>query len=387
MPWVQNHRVSRLAADPRTASMEGSKEARPHLDQIEDRLLREVRVGEVAEWFALSMRIPPVLVVMTDARILLMSVLRERTQVLSRPFTVEPGKERLIGHSVVVVDTLGNRGNLLLTPQEVRHLQLCSGRGPAAVPGPSSEPVESGSTSRSVSSGNPPGTAVSRSVGPWNWGRAPMTWRDAEVMAGDHMIHLGFKGVVVTQGVGDGGLDVVADSAAAQVKYQAAPTGSPDVQRFFGASQGFSQRLFYAGAYTPRAVEEAERLGIVLFAFTPAGGVLPVNEAAHSMVPSRSTPAMRTMFGTLTFESRRSRAVGWANLITRDANRPVSDRRRKGARQLAERKVVLDLLQKGLAQLADCDNTLYKQRRRERTLAEAEKTLKAAAQKMGTRLH
>jgi len=88
----------------------------------------------------------------------------------------------------------------------------------------------------------------------------------------------------------------------------------------------------------------------------------------------------------LTREGRQERAIGWAQQIQDAAQRPISSRKRKGARQLVERQDALQLLVTGLARLEDSDNPLYKRLRQERTLSEAEKTLRKAGALLGIRL-
>ena len=187
----------------------------------------------------------------------------------------------------------------------------------------------------------------------------------------------------VTPGTGDRGLDAVAEGAAAQVKHHAAPTGSPDIQRLFGAAAGFPNRLFYATAYTPAGIAEGERLKIALFQFTFEGLVTPINGVARQVAPSGPAPEERGLFGTLTFESRQNRAIRWAQQIEEATKVPISDRQRKGSRQLAQRQQALQLMLQGLDELKDSDNRLYKQRRKERTLDQAEKTLKSAGRLLG----
>ena len=157
-------------------------------------------------------------------------------------------------------------------------------------------------------------------------------------MAGAHVTHLGFVGATVTPGGGDAGLDVVAQGAAAQVKHHEGPTGRPDIQRLYGAGQGFPNRIFYAASYTVAAIGEADRLGIALFQFTPEGLVVAINDAARAIAPSAPAPDQRTAFGGLTIESRQNRAVRWAQQIEQATEVPISDRKRRGAKQLAERQ-------------------------------------------------
>jgi len=88
----------------------------------------------------------------------------------------------------------------------------------------------------------------------------------------------------------------------------------------------------------------------------------------------------------LTRQGRQERAIGWSQQIQDAAQIPISNRKRKGAKQVAERQEALQLVVIGLAQLEDSDNPLYKKARKARTLTAAEKTLKKAAALLGCRL-
>jgi len=71
------------------------------------------------------------------------------------------------------------------------------------------------------------------------------------------MRHMRFDGVTITPAGRDSGLDVIARTGAAQVKFHLAPTGAPEVQNLRGAADGFATRLFYATGYTPPAITAA----------------------------------------------------------------------------------------------------------------------------------
>lgn len=362
-----------LSSDPRTAAIAGEKSARRQLTKAADRLFAELRQDEKAAWVALSAGMSPSLAVLTDRKLVALSIIADRpAQVADAPFTLRMGKKRLMGQSVDVVGAQGVTVSLLLAPPDLERIQHAASAPPAAAQG---EPHPSPSARHAPT---PPG-----SVGAWNWGRPVATWQDAEQMAADHLTYLGFSGAIVTPGTGDGGLDAVADGAAAQVKHHATPSGSPDIQRLFGAAAGFTNRLFYATAYTPAGLAEAERLDIALFQFAVEGLVVPINARARSIAPTTPAPEERGLFGTLTFESRQNRAVRWAQQIEEATTIPISNRQRKGARQIAQRQQALQLMLQGLDELKDSDNPLYKARRKERTLAQAEKTLKDAGRLLG----
>lgn len=264
--------VDPLSADPRTASIGGERGARSQLVKVADRLFAELRPGEMAAWVALSAGMSPALAVLTDQRILALPIIPGKSvRVAAVPFTLRMGKKRPMGQSVDVVGSQGSTVSLLLAQPDLDRIQRAADGSPAAA---QAEPSRSAAPPPQPQP--PPG-----SVGAWTWGRPVLTWRDAERLAADHLSFLGFPGATVTPGTGDGGLDAVAEGAAAQVKHHAAPSGSPDIQRLFGAAAGFENRLFYASAYTPAGLAEGERLEIALFQFTPEGLVVPINARAR----------------------------------------------------------------------------------------------------------
>jgi len=369
--------VDRLHADYRTAAIGGGRATRRQLATMADRLSAELQPGETATWVAVSATLTPVLAVLTNRRLLAMPIIPGRpVQAAAAPFAVRLGKKRILGQAVDVVGAQGVTVSLVLAPDDLVQVRRAADV-PAAASG--ATPAESVSADQSQPVAPPP----PGSVGAWNWGRPVLTWQDAELMAAAHLTHLGFPGVMVTPGTGDGGLDAVAQGAAAQVKHHTAPSGSPDIQRLFGAAADFPNRLFYATGYTFAGVAEAERLKIALFQFTPEGLIVAVNAFARQVAPRVTPPEQRGFFGTLTFESRQNRAVRWAQEIQDGTQVPISNRQRKGARQLATPQQALWLMLQGLEQLKDSDNPLYKQRRKERTLAEAEATLTEAARLLG----
>jgi hypothetical protein len=76
----------------------------------------------------------------------------------------------------------------------------------------------------------------------------------------------GFEDVTVTRGSGDGGVDVVAAHAVAQVKYQAKPVGRPAVQQLRGAAHGLDEALFFSwSGYSRQAIEYANGASVALF--------------------------------------------------------------------------------------------------------------------------
>lgn len=109
------------------------------------------------------------------------------------------------------------------------------------------------------------------------------TWEMAEELAAAHMRELGFFDARRTGPGTDGGIDVTAQGAVAQVKHLSVPVGSPDIQRFRGAAHGIEDALFYSSSgYTTAAVVAADRAKIALFQFTTANEVQPVNSHAQN---------------------------------------------------------------------------------------------------------
>lgn len=372
-PSGQDGGVDRLSNDHRTATLAGDRGARRQLEKVADRLFADLRSHERAEWVAISTGMAPALVVATDSRLLTISMIGRSTQAIERPFTIVLGKKRLIGQSVDVIDARGLCLSLLLQEPDLRALQMT---GVSSRPGSTAQapPPQPSASADPAATAPPPG-----STGAWRWGRPVTSWQEAELLAAAHMADLGFSGATVTPGGADAGLDVVAHDAAAQVKYHEGPTGRPDIQRLIGAAHGLRSRIFYASSYTTAAILEADRLGVALFQFTPEGLVVAINDAARGIAPTSPAPDQRTAFGALTFESRQNRAIRWSQQVEAATKVPISDRKRRGAKQLIERQRALELMLHGLEQLRDSDNPLYKKRRKERTLSEAEKTLKQAA--------
>lgn len=117
---------------------------------------------------------------------------------------------------------------------------------------------------------------------------------EAEAMAADHMQRLGFSDAANTGGGTDGGIDVQASGAVAQVKFHMKPTGRPDAQKLFGARGNDTGKklLFYAfNGYSAMAKEYANSVDMALFQFDWQGTVSAVNDAALNLQsPPAATP-------------------------------------------------------------------------------------------------
>ena len=113
-------------------------------------------------------------------------------------------------------------------------------------------------------------------------GPAVSSWQQAEALAAWHMQKLGFDDAKMTPPGADGGLDVRATDAVAQVKHYATPIGAPVIQQLRGAAHGQCAALFYSmSGYTKAAVEYANDAAVALFTYNESGVVQPFNHAAQ----------------------------------------------------------------------------------------------------------
>ncbi|WP_308295308.1 restriction endonuclease [Streptomyces sp. PSAA01] len=120
-------------------------------------------------------------------------------------------------------------------------------------------------------------TGTERSYHP----RVIRTWQDAELAAVDHMRSLGFADARVTGAGADGGIDVIAQDAVAQVKHYSQPIGVGPVRELRGVADSHHHLLFYAsGGYTAAARQFADERGVALYSLAELGHITPLNEAA-----------------------------------------------------------------------------------------------------------
>jgi len=113
----------------------------------------------------------------------------------------------------------------------------------------------------------------------WTPGEFIASPRDAEHMATRHLRSLGHSTARTTPTGPDGGVDVIADDALAQVKMEAVQTGRPAVQQLVGAAgRRFAGSLYFysAAGYTQQAIDYAESEHVSLFTFDVRGTVTPV---------------------------------------------------------------------------------------------------------------
>jgi hypothetical protein len=100
------------------------------------------------------------------------------------------------------------------------------------------------------------------------------------------MRYWGFDDATTTERGADGGVDVRASRAIAQVKAHQVPIGRPDLQRLHGVAvtERKLSLFFSLMYYTPQASEWADGVGMALFRFNYACEPEPMNDAARVIV-------------------------------------------------------------------------------------------------------
>jgi hypothetical protein len=233
----------------------------------------------------------------------------------------------------------------------------------------------------------PPGSTTT--AGPaWMPSRIIASWQDAELVAVEHMQHLGFTDAHPTQSGPDGGLDVIATNAAAQVKLHAVPAGSPAVQQLAGAAYMFQHKLFYATAYSPEAVRWADEASIALFRLTEFSGVEPLNRAAAQLTkPEFPPPAAAADAGNKYYEEQVAQTISWCQQIIQAAGWETQASNPRKNRDLIEaRRGALELAQAALASLDRLNDARLGAFRRAGALTDARSMAKKAAKQLAIRL-
>ncbi len=117
--------------------------------------------------------------------------------------------------------------------------------------------------------------------------RLVKTWRDAEEMAAEWTRYLGFADAAVTQMTRDGGIDVRAARAVAQVKMEGSKTPASALHALFGvaAAEGKAALFFSLAGYRPEALAFAEQAGMALFVFAYDGTIEACSTRASSLLP------------------------------------------------------------------------------------------------------
>lgn len=108
-------------------------------------------------------------------------------------------------------------------------------------------------------------------------------WRSAEHACTAWMTRHGWPDATVTPPGADGGIDVTARNAAAQVKRQQKSVGRPALQRLRGAAPDPNTRLlfFTSSGYSPAAIEFARTHHMGLYTYTPTGTFHTVVHGGH----------------------------------------------------------------------------------------------------------
>jgi hypothetical protein len=115
--------------------------------------------------------------------------------------------------------------------------------------------------------------------------RAIRKWSDAEAAAAEWMTYWGYVGATQTALTRDGGIDVMSETAIAQVKDTGAKVGPGAVQQLFGiAALEKKAALFFArSGYTGDAQAFAARAGVALFTYDSQGRPEPQNDQARAV--------------------------------------------------------------------------------------------------------
>lgn len=206
----------------------------------------------------------------------------------------------------------------------------------------------------------------------------PNHWKQAESLAAKHMEDLGFQSVLLSGAGSDGGIDISAQGAAAQVKFRSSPTGSPEIQQFGGAALQFRDKLFYSNSYTAKAVVQADALGIALFIFSKNGEMEPSNSRARALSRSRTAPVE---WSDLSLVEKRQRYIfDIAQLVDHIQTHKIDDSDRKARKDLEKRSQALALLVQAEAALGDVFNPIYSTSRQGKKLSEAARLIHAAKQ-------
>jgi TPR repeat protein len=109
--------------------------------------------------------------------------------------------------------------------------------------------------------------------------------RDAELISAKWMRYWGYFDAKATPVGPDGGLDVIASRAVAQVKYRNVKTSRTEINEFHGSAEGSGKDELYfsLSGYTQQALDRASEKSIALFVFNEHGIPKPVNTMAKKI--------------------------------------------------------------------------------------------------------
>lgn len=299
---MQDGTVSSIRHDPRTsAAVRGSGWASnsPQAEQ----LLTHLAPGERVELLFTTLRFHGAL---TRRRLLLWrGAFKAEHMELCRPLTIlKSGSQSRFGEAVVLDGPEGAIELKALSAAVARALvaagRQVDGSAPAARPH-----VAQGDRSASGTPGAHRAGAGRASIPPHagegagsqervHRARSVRTWQDAELAAVDHMRSLGFTDARVTDAGADGGIDVIARDAIAQVKYYSQPIGVGPIRELRGVADSHHHLLFYAsGGYTASARQFADEKKVALFSIQEVGHVTPLNAAAADLSARRRAASGR----------------------------------------------------------------------------------------------
>ena len=129
-----------------------------------------------------------------------------------------------------------------------------------------------------------PAAVAARPARPFTAFRPLVSSQDAEEVALEHMVNLGFTDAMLTAGDAERGLAVASARAGAQVSHQGAPVNAPQVQQLVGAAHRHEFKLFFAsGGFTAAARQYAYEAEVHLFQIESSGLVIPANAAAQAL--------------------------------------------------------------------------------------------------------
>lgn len=149
----------------------------------------------------------------------------------------------------------------------------------------------------------------------WHPGQFVADDRQAEQMAAYAMRGLGYHDARVTRVGADGGVDVRASGAIAQVKFRGGMTSRPDVQRLVGAAgrQRLQLLFFSASGYSSKAVEYAIEMDVALFTYTPTGRLTVHSPAAQRRTSEGGHPRLRASSPGTEHRAQRASAEALSN--------------------------------------------------------------------------
>ncbi|MGW7609568.1 restriction endonuclease [Streptomyces sp. NPDC054766] len=295
--------VSSLRSDPRTSAVvrgSGWVGTSPQAEQ----LLAQLAPGERVELLFTTLRFQGAL---TPRRLLLWrgTFKVEHTE-LRRPLTVlESGSQSRFGE-VVVLD--GPEGAIELKTLSAAVSRAVVAAGRQRERNAPADPLHAAQRHRGASEtpgvhrawagrASTPPRAGESAGSPKRGFRARIirTWQDAELAAVDHMRNLGFTDAQVTGPGADGGVDVIAQDAIAQVKYHSQPIGVGPVRELRGVADPHHHLLFYAsGGYTASARQFAGEKKVALFFIRELGHITPLNPAADQLSQRQAPIAGRS---------------------------------------------------------------------------------------------